>query len=283
MTYREARMQAAKQLAAAGVENEAAESWFLMEAVCGISRSFYLLHEQEAMDPVQEQVYFALTRQRCGRMPLQYLTGEQEFMGLPFCVNEHVLIPRQDTEVLVEEAIRVIQKEMPEAAVLDLCTGSGCIGISIQSFCSNTQVTAADISEDALKVAQKNAKENQVPVKFVHSDLFKEISGSYDMIVSNPPYIPSKVIETLMPEVRDHEPIKALDGKEDGLYFYRILAEKVPEYLTDGGWLVMEIGYDQSTDVEKLLKETGFEQVSTQKDLAGLDRVVCGVYNRHSK
>ena len=105
-------------------------------------------------------------------------------MGLPFCVNEHVLIPRQDTEVLVEEAIRVIQKEMPEAAVLDLCTGSGCIGISIQSFCSNTQVTAADISEDALKVAQKNAKENQVPVKFVHSDLFKEISGSYDMIVS---------------------------------------------------------------------------------------------------
>lgn len=120
-------------------------------------------------------------------------------MGLPFCVNEHVLIPRQDTEVLVEEAIRVIQKEMPEAAVLDLCTGSGCIGISIQSFCSNTQVTAADISEDALKVAQKNAKENQVPVKFVHSDLFKEISGSYDMIVSNPPYIPSKVIETLMP------------------------------------------------------------------------------------
>ena len=147
MTYREARMQAAKQLAAAGVENEAAESWFLMEAVCGISRSFYLLHEQEAMDPVQEQVYFALTRQRCGRMPLQYLTGEQEFMGLPFCVNEHVLIPRQDTEVLVEEAIRVIQKEMPEAAVLDLCTGSGCIGISIQSFCSNTQVTAADISD----------------------------------------------------------------------------------------------------------------------------------------
>ena len=133
MTYREARMQAAKQLAAAGVENEAAESWFLMEAVCGISRSFYLLHEQEAMDPVQEQVYFVLTRQRCGRMPLQYLTGEQEFMGLPFCVNEHVLIPRQDTEVLVEEAIRVIQKEMPEAAVLDLCTGSGFCNLFMKS------------------------------------------------------------------------------------------------------------------------------------------------------
>ena len=276
MTYREARMQAAKQLAAAGVENEAAESWFLMEAVCGISRSFYLLHEQEAMDPVQEQVYFALTRQRCGRMPLQYLTGEQEFMGLPFCVNEHVLIPRQDTEVLVEEAIRVIQKEMPEAAVLDLCTGSGCIGISIQSFCSNTQVTAADISEDALKVAQKNAKENQVPVKFVHSDLFKEISGSYDMIVSNPPYIPSKVIETLMPEVRDHEPIKALDGKEDGLYFYRRITEESVAYLKPGGYLLYEIGHDQGEAVSSYMRENGFDEIEVIRDLAGLDRVVRG-------
>ena len=269
-------MQAANQLAAAGVENEAAESWFLMEAVCGISRSFYLLHEQEAMDPVQEQVYFALTRQRCGRMPLQYLTGEQEFMGLPFCVNEHVLIPRQDTEVLVEEAIRVIQKEMPEAAVLDLCTGSGCIGISIQSFCSNTQVTAADISEDALKVAQKNAKENQVPVEFVHSDLFEEISGSYDMIVSNPPYIPSKVIETLMPEVRDHEPIKALDGKEDGLYFYRRITEESVAYLKPGGYLLYEIGHDQGEAVSSYMRENGFKEIEVIRDLAGLDRVVRG-------
>lgn len=276
MTYREARMQAAKQLAAAGVENEAAESWFLMEAVCGISRSFYLLHEQEAMDPVQEQVYFALTGQRCGRMPLQYLTGEQEFMGLPFCVNEHVLIPRQDTEVLVEEAIRVIQKEMPKAAVLDLCTGSGCIGISIQSFCSNTQVTAADISEDALKVAQKNAKENQVPVEFVHSDLFKEISGSYDMIVSNPPYIPSKVIETLIPEVRDHEPIKALDGKEDGLYFYRRITEESVAYLKPGGYLLYEIGHDQGEAVSSYMRENGFDEIEVIRDLAGLDRVVRG-------
>ena len=277
MTYREARMQAAKQLAAAGVENEAAESWFLMEAVCGISRSFYLLHEQEAMDPVQEQVYFVLTRQRCGRMPLQYLTGEQEFMGLPFCVNEHVLIPRQDTEVLVEEAIRVIQKEMPEAAVLDLCTGSGCIGISIQSFCSNTQVTAADISEDALKVAQKNAKENQVPVEFVHSDLFEEISGSYDMIVSNPPYIPTDVIPQLMPEVQVFEPIEALDGKEDGLYFYRKIVEQSKDYLNCGSSLMFEIGYDQGKDVSKMMTDAGFSNVCVKKDLAGNDRVATGM------
>ena len=178
--------------------------------------------------------------------------------------------------MLVEEAIRVIQKEMPEAAVLDLCTGSGCIGISIQSFCSNTQVTAADISEDALKVAQKNAKENQVPVKFVHSDLFKEISGSYDMIVSNPPYIPSKVIETLMPEVRDHEPIKALDGKEDGLYFYRRITEESVAYLKPGGYLLYEIGHDQGEAVSSYMRENGFDEIEVIRDLAGLDRVVRG-------
>ena len=205
MTYREARMQAAKQLAAAGVENEAAESWFLMEAVCGISRSFYLLHEQEAMDPVQEQVYFALTRQRCGRMPLQYLTGEQEFMGLPFCVNEHVLIPRQDTEVLVEEAIRVIQKEMPEAAVLDLCTGSGCIGISIQSFCSNTQVTAADISEDALKVAQKNAKENQVPEEVVKDRFDRLLAQVQEIARERSSRFEGTIQEVLVESVNDQD------------------------------------------------------------------------------
>ena len=141
----------------------------------------------------------------------------------------------------------------------------------------------SDISKEALAVAVENAKKLGIEAKFVQGDLFENVEGSFDMILSNPPYIRTSEIERLQEEVRFHDPIKALDGKEDGLYFYRILAEKVPEYLTDGGWLVMEIGYDQSTDVEKLLKETGFEQVSTQKDLAGLDRVVCGVYNRHSK
>ena len=180
---------------------------------------------------------------------MQHLTGVQEFMGYEFAVNEHVLVPRQDTEILVEEAekrLLLMKKENP-VKVLDMCTGSGCIPISLKL--RNPQI----------------------------------VTGTFDMITSNPPYIPTKVIEELEAEVRLHDPYEALDGKEDGLYFYRILAEKVPEYLTDGGWLVMEIGYDQSADVEKLLKETGFEQVSTQKDLAGLDRVVCGVYNRRSK
>lgn len=276
MTYREARMQAAALLKAAGVENESAESWFLMEAACQINRSFYLLHEWDEMSPEQEKDYLKLTEKRCQRMPLQYLTGEQEFMGLPFAVNEHVLIPRQDTEVLVEETIQILKNEMSDADVLDLCTGSGCIGISIQSFCPETKVTAADISEDALKVAKYNALQNQVLVNFVHSNLFSEISGTFDLIVSNPPYIPSKVIDTLMPEVRDHEPKGALDGKEDGLYFYRRITEESVAYLKDGGYLLYEIGHDQAEAVSGFMKEQGFYDIKVICDLAGLDRVVRG-------
>ena len=276
MTYREARMQAAEMLKAAGVENEAAESWFLMETVCQISRSFYLLHERDEMEHGQETAYLELTEKRCQRIPLQYLTGEQEFMGLPFAVNEHVLIPRQDTEVLVEEAISILKSEMPDADVLDLCTGSGCIGISIHSFCPDTKVTGADISEEALQVAKHNALQNQVSVNFVHSDLFSGISGCFDMIVSNPPYIPSKVIDTLMPEVRDHEPVGALDGKEDGLYFYRKITEESVAHLNDGGYLLYEIGYDQAEAISGFMKEHGFNDIEVIRDLAGLDRVVRG-------
>ena len=276
MTYREARMQAAALLKAAGVENESAESWFLMEAACQINRSFYLLHERDEMSPEQEKDYLKLTEKRCQRMPLQYLTGEQEFMGLPFAVNEHVLIPRQDTEVLVEETIQILKNEMSDADVLDLCTGSGCIGISIQSFCPETKVTAADISEDALKVAKYNALQNRVLVNFVHSNLFSEISGTFDLIVSNPPYIPSKVIDTLMPEVRDHEPMGALDGKEDGLYFYRRITEESVAHLKDGGYLLYEIGHDQAEAVSGFMKEQGFYDIKVICDLAGLDRVVRG-------
>lgn len=276
MTYREGRNMVADQLAAAGVENETAESWFLMEAACKINRSYYLIHEQDEMGPEQEKAYLELTRRRCQRMPLQYLTSEQEFMGLPFHVNEHVLIPRQDTEVLVEEAIRIIRQDLPNAKVLDLCTGSGCIGISIQSFCPDVTVTGADISQEALQVAQKNAVQNQMPVQFIHSDLFAEISDTYDMIVSNPPYIPSEVIETLMPEVRDHEPMGALDGKSDGLYFYEKITRQSVEHLKEGGYLLYEIGHDQADAVSGFMKENGFYDIKVIRDLAGLDRVVTG-------
>lgn len=279
MTYEEARKEAEQILKGAEVPDAALDAWYLLEyAIRKIEkketgRTWYLMNRKESILPGTLLYYQELVSRRKQRIPLQHLTGEQEFYGYPFYVNEHVLIPRQDTEVLVEEALKRKREGMK---VLDLCTGSGCIGISIQSFCSNTQVTAADISEDALKVAQKNAKENQVPVKFVHSDLFKEISGSYDMIVSNPPYIPSKVIETLMPEVRDHEPIKALDGKEDGLYFYRRITEESVAYLKPGGYLLYEIGHDQGEAVSSYMRENGFDEIEVIRDLAGLDRVVRG-------
>ena len=280
MTYEEARKEAEQILKGAEVPDAALDAWYLLEyAIRKIEkketgRTWYLMNRKESILPGTLLYYQELVSRRKQRIPLQHLTGEQEFYGYPFYVNEHVLIPRQDTEVLVEEALKQKREGMK---VLDLCTGSGCIGISIQSFCSNTQVTAADISEDALKVAQKNAKENQVPVEFVHSDLFKEISGSYDMIVSNPPYIPTDVIPQLMPEVQVFEPIEALDGKEDGLYFYRKIVEQSKDYLNSGGSLMFEIGYDQGKDVSKMMTDAGFSNVCVKKDLAGNDRVVTGM------
>ena len=266
MTYQEAYQKATGELKAAGIPEPESDAWILLEHVTGMTRTRYYVDGFERMPKNEEDRFFELVSCRKTRIPVQHLTGVQEFMGYEFAVNEHVLVPRQDTEILVEEAekrLLLMKKENP-VKVLDMCTGSGCIPISLKLRNPQIVIEGADISEEALKVVEN-------------------ITGTFDMITSNPPYIPTKVIEELEAEVRLHDPYEALDGKEDGLYFYRILAEKIPEYLTDGGWLVMEIGYDQSADVEKLLKETGFEQVSTQKDLAGLDRVVCGVYNRRSK
>lgn len=273
MTYREARMEAARRLANANIENESAESWFLMEFVCEISRSFYLLHEQDVMPEDQEHAFFEMTEKRCSHIPLQYLTGEQEFMGLPFQVNENVLIPRQDTEVLVEEALKVISDGN---MVLDMCTGSGCIAVSIQFLCPGAEVIGCDVSAGALEVARENGKRNNVSVKFIDSDLFSNIEGRYDVIVSNPPYIPSDVIPTLMPEVRDFEPVSALDGRSDGLFFYRRIVEESSNYLVPGGYLLFEIGYDQGDDVSLLMKKNGFYEIEVVPDLAGLDRVVKG-------
>lgn len=273
MTYREARLKAARMLLDADIENESAESWFLMEFVCNITRSFYLLHEQDEIPDDQRHIFFEMTKKRCSHIPLQYLTGEQEFMGLPFKVNENVLIPRQDTEVLVEEALKVISDG---DTVLDMCTGSGCIAVSIKSFRPGAKVIGCDISAAALHVARENAKKNDVSVKFEESDLFSNVEGRYDVIVSNPPYIPSDVILTLMPEVRDFEPMGALDGKEDGLFFYRKIVEESNNYLVPGGYLLFEIGYDQGDDVSLLMKKNRFTEIEVIPDLAGLDRVVKG-------
>lgn len=280
MTYREAKMRAAGKLQDAGIENALAESGFLLEHALGTDRNFYLLHQSEDMPPDEFRIYDALVSKRCTHIPLQHLTGEQEFMGFSFRVNDHVLIPRQDTETLVEEALRILhQNEVEHPRVLDLCTGSGCIAISLDLLCENAKVTGSDLSEEALRVAKENARINHSDADFVHSDLFASLStdeGMYDMIVSNPPYIPTQVIETLMPEVRDHEPISALDGHSDGLYFYRRIIKDAASYLQPGGYLLFEIGCEQGEAVADMMRNYNFTDIDVIPDLAGLDRVVRG-------
>lgn len=317
MTYREAKMIIAQQLKEAGIENELAESSFLMESACRVNRNFYLLHQMDEITEEHRKAYFDLAVLRCRHIPLQYLTGEQEFMGIPFKVNEHVLIPRQDTEVLVEEALKILKVmdqdgnlcntcggqisdgrennftdgrqeksaenrqndaggQKNDIHVLDMCTGSGCIAISLKAYCPEIKMTASDVSMDALEVAKENAVRNHLDVEFTESNLFSHISGKYDMIVSNPPYIPSDVIPTLMPEVRDHEPMGALDGMSDGLFFYRKIIAECSDYLLPGGFLLFEIGYDQGEAVAELMKKHEFTDIEVISDLAGLDRVVKG-------
>ena len=284
MTYQEANQKGRMILAEHHIEDASVDAWLLMEFVTGMSRTRFFVDGISRMRLEEEERYFQLIEKRARRIPLQHLTGVQEFMGLEFMVNEHVLVPRQDTELLVLEAEKQLRKtsvETPE--VLDMCTGSGCIAISLKARNPQIHCMAADISEQALAVAKKNAKKLQTEIQILLTDMFANITGTFDMIVSNPPYIPTKVIESLEAEVRLYDPFSALDGKEDGLYFYRILAKESPRFLKAGGWLYMEIGHDQSASVEALLKEEGFEKIRTEKDLAGLDRVVCGVYNKSEK
>ncbi|MBQ2401319.1 MAG: peptide chain release factor N(5)-glutamine methyltransferase, partial [Lachnospiraceae bacterium] len=215
---------------------------------------------------------------RKNREPLQHILGTQEFMGLEFYVNRHTLIPRQDTETLVE--LVLADHKEKDIKLLDMCTGSGCIAISLAVHGGYQYVEAADISTEALKVAEKNAEKLlQDPIRFRHSDLFGAFdpnADKFDIIVSNPPYIPSDVIEELEPEVRDFEPRSALDGTEDGLFFYEKLAEECGRFLKENGSVYFEIGHDQGEAVENLLRTHGFKDTKTIKDLAGNDRVVCG-------
>lgn len=278
MTLRALLTSGEKMLQAAGVEDWKIDAWYLLEEVCRIDRTRYLLDsEREVLSEEQEQ-YEALIQKRAAHIPLQHLTGHQEFMGLDFLVNEHVLVPRQDTEVLVEEVLNVL---CPGSSILDLCTGSGCILLSILKLAEQRHMgqelygTGADLSSEALQVAEKNRERLGVKAEFRQSDLFSCLNDSYDLIVSNPPYIASDVIEGLSEEVRDHEPRMALDGGKDGLDFYRIIIEESPAHLHPGGMLFFEIGHDQGAAVSGLM-EKDFREIHVVKDLAGLDRVVCG-------
>lgn len=292
MKYREAYERGRTVLAAASVPEADTDARLLLEFVCGTDRNTLLAHGDREVPTEQEGRYRELTKKRALHIPLQHLTGVQDFMGLEFAVNEHVLIPRQDTEVLVEEALRNLHDGM---RILDMCTGSGCILISLLRYSNDCEGVGADISVEALKVAEKNAErlfgtvdrpgsENSggfgAPVRpqagFVQSDLFERVEGKFDMIVSNPPYIRSGIIGTLMPEVRDHEPWSALDGGEDGLLFYRRILEGIPGHLEKGGTLLFETGYDQGEAVRRLMEQAGFLEVRVVKDYGGMDRVVWG-------
>lgn len=276
MTLQEAYQEGIRRLEEAGIEEARIDAWELLEYETGIRRAMYFADSHREMKKDKEMAYFQKVQRRATRIPLQHITGIQEFMGLPFHVNEHVLIPRQDTEVLVEEVEKVLTEGME---LLDVCTGSGCILLSLLKRHPNLIGTGVDISKEALFVARENAKGLEVEATFRESDLFANVNGRYDVIVSNPPYIRTAVIETLEEEVRLHDPRLALDGKEDGLYFYRRIIEESPQYLKQGGFLYFEIGHDQGEDVKKLMEEAGYMQVMVKKDLAGLDRVVFGVYN----
>lgn len=280
ITLAELLKQGMNQLLLAGVDEAETDAWFLMQHCFSITRADYYLNSHKAADLNQRKAYEDCIKKRGERIPLQYITGEQEFMGYSFMVNSHVLIPRQDTETLVEEVIHYVKDMGTEPKVLDMCTGSGCILISLALLCGTSRRVGADISSAAIMTAKLNAKKNGVSAEWVQSDLYENVEGTFDIIVSNPPYIESREIKGLMPEVRFHEPILALDGKEDGLYFYRQIIEKADAYLKEGGALFFEIGYNQAVPVIELLKEHCFEKVMLVRDLAGLDRVVWGMKSR---
>lgn len=274
MTYREALNLGGEILRKADIADAKIDAWLLLQMVCKIDRSFYYLHMEEDLSEEQFSEYEIALKKRAEHVPLQYIVGETEFMGLKFRVNSSVLIPRQDTETLVEEALKAVK---PGMKILDLCTGSGCIIISILHNVSDVEGDATDISKQALNVAKENAKCNEVSVNFERSDLFEQVKGTYDVIVSNPPYIKTEDLMGLMPEVKDFEPLEALDGKEDGLYFYRKITENIKEYLNPQGRVLLEIGCDQGESVSGLLRDAGFWDVRIVKDLAGNERVVTGM------
>lgn len=297
MKYKEVYEEGKTALTAASVPEAGTDARLLLEFVCGTDRNTLLAHGDREVTEDQANRYRELVEKRCRRIPLQYLTGVQDFMGLEFAVNEHVLIPRQDTEILVEEALQNLHDGM---RVLDLCTGSGCILISLLHYSNDCEGVGADISGEALQTAEENARrilgdralqssaedcekpgDSAEPsagrrIRFVQGDLFENVEGMFDLIVSNPPYIQSSVLDTLMPEVRDYEPRPALDGSEDGLLFYRRILAECRRYLHKGGTLIFEIGYDQGEAVSRMMEQAGFLAVMVVRDYGGLDRVVCG-------
>ena len=259
------------RLKKAEIEESELDAWYILEEITGLGRAEYFIHSEDIIEKDKAEEFFRLIERRSKRIPLSYVIGTRDFFGLTFKVNENVLIPEQETEILVEEVI----KHSEGKTVLDMCTGSGCIAISIALFGKPLKVTASDISEKALEVAVENAKNLEVcEISFIQGDMFENITEKFDIIVSNPPYIETKVIDELMPEVRDYIPRLALDGDEDGLKFYRIISKEAVKKLNKNGRIFYEIGYNQSRAVASILLENGFTDVKIMKDYSGLDRIV---------
>lgn len=275
MTLRQALDYGKAQLRDEKFTDADTDAWILLEYVTGITRSQYFLKMNEELSVEMWETYQQVIEQRKSHIPVQHITESQVFMGLEFFVNKDVLIPRQDTETLVEEAVKVLEDDMD---VLDMCTGSGCIIISLAKM-KRIRGTGVDLSKQALDVAKKNGKKLEADITWMESDLFEKVMGTYDFIISNPPYIKTSVIQSLQKEVQEHDPYMALDGRDDGLYFYRKIIQESPKFLKNPGYLYFEIGHDQGNAVKEMMEKAGFQNVCVKKDLAGLDRVVYGAYN----
>lgn len=245
----------------------------LISSVLNKGKEYIITHGEEEIDSLKVEEIYNKIKKLEEHIPIQYITNKQEFMKLKFFVNENVLIPRSDTEILVEEIIENYKNK--EVKILDLCTGSGCIAISLKKYIENSKIYAVDISKDALKVAKQNAINNGVDIKFIESDIFKNINEEkFDIIVSNPPYIKTEVINKLDKEVKK-EPFIALDGGKDGLYFYKKIIEEGYKFLNENGKIFFEIGYDQKDEIINIIKnDARYEVIKTKKDLGNNDRVI---------
>lgn len=286
-TNRELLKHGSERLKAAGIAEADNDAWLLFSAATGMSRTDYFMRSADAVPADTAALYLRKLERREAHEPVQYIEGTAPFMGYEFVVNENVLIPRMDTEILVSEALKLAEIMYADRLrgtdfnILDMCTGSGCIAQSVYLMLKKagceTMVTAVDISDKALEVAKLNAGRLGADISFIQSDLFENVSGSFSMILSNPPYIRTDVIADLEPEVKEHEPVLALDGTEDGLYFYRRITQRAWDFLEKGGVLMYEIGYDQAMEVSDMLAVNGYTDIRVIKDFAGLDRVVTAV------
>ena len=279
MTYAGLMAGAEKELLDAGFSEARTDVRVLMMHICGMDFMALLRDGGEQVPTEVEQRFYAALSERLNHVPVQYITGEQDFCGLTFSVRPGVLIPRPETELLAEAVFQAAEGRR----VLDLCTGSGCIAVTVAKLGNPAFVAASDYSEEALAIAGENASRLDADVTFYHGDLFEAVEGRYDIIVSNPPYIKSEVVDTLMPEVREYEPRLALDGRTDGLYFYRRICKEAKEYLIPRGRLMFEIGHDQGNEVAALLQAEGYSEIEVRKDYAGLDRMVFAVLPDENK